>query len=79
MDFLNWLTEHWQTLSIILSNVSMGLMIFIATIRNHGGKDIDRDGVPDLPSKFNAYFVCIDGKRYYLKDLQFYKDSEEAK
>ncbi len=66
----------WSAISCVLTVLEV-FVLAVIMVRNRHGKDIDGDGVPDLPSKFNSWFVRIDGKKYYLKDLKFYKEEPD--
>lgn len=73
--------DFWNLygLQIIESiGIAIGSVIgTIAVIKKKGGKDIDGDGKPDIEKRFNNYFTIINEQRYYLKDLQFYKETKE--
>lgn len=76
-ELINFWYHHGLEL-IEAGGCLIGLILgLVALLTKKGGKDIDGDGKPDLPKKFNTYFTIIEGKRIYLKDLNFYKEEEK--
>ena len=65
----------WSAISCVLT-VLEALVLSILLIRNRHGKDIDKDGVPDVPAKFNDWFIEVDGKRIYFRDMVFLEDKK---
>ena len=70
--------EFWQAYGkdilmaiLTLSELALGLW-GIFTLK--GGKDIDKDGKPDVKPKFNRYYIEVNGKKIYLEEMEFKKE-----
>ena len=76
-EIANYIKSNWQWMLQCFQAFLTVLFIVIYKWTNRKGKDIDKDGIPDVPAKFNSWYIEVDGKRIYFKDMQFKEDQNE--
>lgn len=78
-EFTGFFRDNWTWILQALQAFLTLLFIVIYKWTNRKGKDIDKDGIPDVPARFNSWFIEVDGKKIYFKDMQFKEDPNESK
>ena len=76
-DLLIWIQNNWTWLLQAIQSLATLVFGMIIVIQNRNGKDIDGDGIPDVSAKFNGWYVIIGGDKYFLKDMEFFKEDEK--